>query len=200
MSTLYLMAIFDTVFISYVCRYKDCGFYGSSSDWVKETNHYRFRCPRCARRYQPWIERQGATALYPFQKVLSIIDPLTQRTLMLPTTWPDTQSDEFLCNQAVIEARKIISDGDAEAESRFKANANTCLHNLLKMIGLPPTMQHYKEIPPPRATSCSAPKTLGPKLLHAWLRMGIVVLSYRLTSIPSTSLTAGRSLRRDWQA
>ena len=144
----YLTAIFDTVFISYVCRHKDCGFYGANSDWVKETNHYRFRCPRCARRYRPWVDRQGASELYPFQKVLSIIDPLTQRTLMLPTTWPDSQSDDFLCNQAVIEARKIISDGDADAESRFKANANECLHNLLKKIGLPPTMQHYKEILP----------------------------------------------------
>ena len=68
---------------------------------------------------------------------------------MLPTTWPDTHSDEFLCNQAVIEARKMISDGDAEAESRFKTNANTCLHNLLTKIGLPPTMQHFTEILPP---------------------------------------------------
>ena len=43
----------------------------------------------------------------------------------------------------------MISDGDAEAESRFKTNANTCLHNLLTKIGLPPTMQHFTEIMPP---------------------------------------------------
>ena len=59
----YLTAIFDAVFISYVCRHKDCGFYGAISDWIKEANHYRFRCPRCARKYRPWIERQGASEL-----------------------------------------------------------------------------------------------------------------------------------------
>ena len=68
---------------------------------------------------------------------------------MLPTTWPDTHSDEFLCNQAVIEARRLISEGDAEAESRFKSSANTCLHNLLTKVGLPPTMQHFTEVLPP---------------------------------------------------
>ena len=143
-----IAAIFDTVFISYVCRHKACGFYGANSDWVKQSNHYRFRCPRCARQYRPWVDRHGASELYPFQKILSIVDPITQRTFMLPAAWPDTQSDEFLCNMAVVEARKIISEGDAEAESRFKANANECLHNLLQKIGLPPTMQHFQGVLP----------------------------------------------------
>ena len=61
--------------------------------------------------------------------------------LALPTTWPDTASDEFLCNVAVTQARKIMSEGGAAAESRFKANANECLHNVLQKVGLPPSMQ-----------------------------------------------------------
>ena len=50
---------------------------------------------------------------------------------------------------AVVEARRIINEGDAEAESRFKANANVCLRNLLQKTGLPPTMQHCQGVLPP---------------------------------------------------
>ena len=131
-----------------MCRYKGCGYYGSNSDGVKQANHYKFRCPRCARLYRPFAEKQGASTLFPFQTVLTVIDPITQRIFALPTTWPDTASDELLCNMAVIQARKIMSDGDAAAESRFKANANECFHNLLQKVCLPPSMQHFQGILP----------------------------------------------------
>ena len=144
----YFTAIFDSVFISYVCRHKDCGYYGSNSDWVKQANRYKLRCPRCARLCRPFADSQGASSLHPFQKVLAVIDPITQRIFALPTTWPDTASDEFPCNMAVTQARKIMSEGNAEAESRFKSNADECLRNLLQKVGLPPSMQHYQGILP----------------------------------------------------
>ena len=89
----YFTAISDSVFISYVCRHKDCGYYGSNSDWVKQVNHWKFRCPRCARLYRPFAEKQGVSTLLPFQKVLAVVDPFTQRISALPTTWPDAASD-----------------------------------------------------------------------------------------------------------
>ena len=142
--TQYFTTIFETVHISYVCRFKECGFYGSNSDWLKHESSYQFRCPRCAKRYRPFAGRHGASELHPFQKVLSIVDPVTQRILAVPTTWPDTAADEFLGSQALIEARKIHSAGNPEEEARFKQTANTELHNLLLKVGLPPTMQHFK--------------------------------------------------------
>ena len=140
----YLTAVMDSVFISYVCRHADCGFYGSNSDW----NKWAFRCPCCGRQCRPYAAKQGASALFPFQKVLTVVDPITQRIFAVPTTWPDTASDSFLGNQAIVQARKMLSEGDADAESRFKSSANASLHDLLVKVGLPPTMQHFKGAQP----------------------------------------------------
>ena len=49
---------------------------------------------------------------------------------------------------AVTEARKIMSEGDADAESKFKANANECLRKLLQKVGLPPSMQRVQGVLP----------------------------------------------------
>ena len=114
----YLTAVLDNICISFVCRYPDCRFYGSNSDWVKHNERYKLRCPKRGKQYQRWVKQRGATTLLPFQKVVSILDPYTHRVSAVPATWPSSGEDDFLGKLALAQARKLMTKNDAMLKFR----------------------------------------------------------------------------------
>ena len=51
----YLTNVMAGVEFSFVCRMPGCMFFGlnDGKTWVKEKQHYWFKCPRCGEQYRP---------------------------------------------------------------------------------------------------------------------------------------------------
>jgi hypothetical protein len=50
----YLTSVADGFSVSYVCRRKNCMWFGLNSEWPKDRGSYHFACPCCGFKYVPW--------------------------------------------------------------------------------------------------------------------------------------------------
>ena len=105
----YLTNIATGVTISFMCRNPKCLFYGMNDQWVKHVTQEQFRCPRCAKLYEPWTQKNGE---FPAQKVFGCPDPKTGLTMVIPCKWPDSHEDGWLNKEAEAYARDIQTPTD----------------------------------------------------------------------------------------
>ena len=108
----FLTSVTKSIQVSYMCRKKDCGFYGMNDQWVKHETTYHFRCPHCATRYTPWKEQPK---FYKFQKVISVSHPATGERWVMPALWPASEADDFLQKMMVVTASNMQTVADVEA-------------------------------------------------------------------------------------
>jgi hypothetical protein len=134
----FLTSLSDTIQVSYLCRKKDCGFYGMNDQWVKHETRYHFRCPRCGMQYSPW---KDAAKFYPFQKVISITHPSTGERWVIPAKWPDSAEDSYLQDLMRAKAMKIETDADLNDFVQGKIES---LEKMLQNIGIPAAFQQFK--------------------------------------------------------
>jgi len=127
----YLTEIAHGVTISFMCRQKGCLFFGKNDQWIKHVESEHFRCPQCGERYRPWSFGKGE---FPAQKVLHVVDPVTQVDCIIPCTWPGSDEDKWLNNMVEIRARDIQTDGDLRA---FMERSAVNLSELLTKVGTP---------------------------------------------------------------
>ena len=112
--------------ISFLCRYRDCGFYGANHQWLEHCAKHEFRCPWCCRKYFPW---RVADNLVPAQKMVYVSDLGSGAPLCFPATWAPNQDDGYFNNLLELEARNIDT---AEAAQAFIRRDPADLQKLLK--------------------------------------------------------------------
>jgi len=86
----YLTSISDNVALASVCRHLDCLYYGMNHQWVNAKSNEIFKCPKCARVYQPWVASRGRVNA---QKLLQIRDPASGILTRFACTWPGGNDD-----------------------------------------------------------------------------------------------------------
>ena len=127
---------------------------------------------------------QGARELLPFQKALTVVDPFTSRLMVVPTTWPDTASDSFISNQAIIEARRHMTRGDDRAPVQFRASVTATLNQLLRRHNLPASMQIFDSPPPEAIHVLGSANGFGPRAVQELQQRG-----YRGAILPESIRT-----------
>ena len=127
----YLTCLASGVTISFLCRDPKCLFYGIYDQWIKHPKKEQFRCPRCAKLYQPGNQTNGE---FPAQKVFSCRHPKTGRTMVIPCKWPDSEEDSWLYKQAELDARKVQTPTDLDD---FLKKSFVELGDLLKRVAVP---------------------------------------------------------------
>ncbi len=103
--------ITKSVCLSYLCRQKNCGFYGYNHQWLKHISHEWFKCPACGARYYPW---QMTDQTWPANRLLSLPDCNGKR-VAVPILWPSTEEDRWFNRQieAYAETVGLIDKKDA---------------------------------------------------------------------------------------
>lgn len=133
----FLTSVCKSIQVSYLCRKKDCGFYGMNDQWVQHATKYHFRCPHCAMQYYPW---KDAPKWYPFQKVISVSHPGTGERWVIPALWPASAEDSWLQDMMQATASKIESEDDLEA---FLTGKIQSLEVLLSNAGIPAVFKKF---------------------------------------------------------
>ena len=134
----YLTAVTKAIQVSYMCRKRDCGFYGMNDQWVQHDTKYWFRCPHCATQYMPW---KADKKFYPFQKVVSVSHPLTGERWVIPALWPDSAEDNYLQQLMLVTASNIQAQGDLDAFMEGKVQD---LNVLLGNVGVPGIFKRFE--------------------------------------------------------
>ena len=133
----YLTSVAKGIQISYLCRKKDCGFYGMNDQWIQHESKYWFRCPVCGMQYYPWRE---AEKWYGFQRVLAVSHPQTGEQWVIPALWPSSAEDDYLQKLMVVTASKIETEEDLD---NFLAGKIQSLDTMLANIGIPACFKKF---------------------------------------------------------
>ena len=111
----YLTQLMDGVWWSYLCRRKECCFFGQNNvmTWIKHSRHYYFRCPMCATQHMPHAHRDSFVK---GKRVLTLYSPLTDnhpRYIMCEN--PPSEDDRWLNNMVELQARDIKTAEDVQS-------------------------------------------------------------------------------------
>ena len=113
----YLTSIGPDTSFPFLCRFPDCMLAASNHMWIKKKTSEHFRCPKCFRMYQPWVEKGGKAKTIEMckaQKAAFTVNPETQEKVVFLATWAASQDDGYFNNLLEIAARKIESEQDLE--------------------------------------------------------------------------------------
>ena len=107
----YFAKIADGICFSYLCRKKDCMFFGANNaqTWIKSKSKYQFRCPMCGYQHLPFATHGDDV---PAKRILTVVDPLTGEMLHIPSENPASDDERFLNNQIELTARDIQTQED----------------------------------------------------------------------------------------
>jgi hypothetical protein len=133
----YLTSVAKGIQISYLCRKKDCRFYGMNDQWIQHESKYHFRCPMCGMQYYPWKQ---AEKWYAFQRVVTISHPRTGEQWIVPALWPASAEDDYLQKLMVVTASNIESQEDLD---NFLAGKVQSLETMLANIGVPAAFKKF---------------------------------------------------------
>ena len=95
----YLTKVAESTVISFICRHRDCLYFGDNATWLKHEDKHWFRCPVCARQYTPW---KSGDNLIPAQKVFATWKPdspvgsdAEMEKVAFLCTWPPSAEEHF---------------------------------------------------------------------------------------------------------
>jgi hypothetical protein len=135
----YFTKVSENICISFLCRRKECLFFGRNDMWIKEADHRHFRCPLCGMRYQPWVEKMGWVKA---SKVLMLEDPIGGTSVVLPCSWPQTAEDNWIMQQTELFA-KTVAKPEWTAQ-QYLNDSSLRLHDLLARVGSPMAFQRFE--------------------------------------------------------
>ena len=98
---------------SYLCRKKQCMFFGGNNveTWIKENKGYRCRCPMCGYLHQPWKTTPDDV---PAARVLTVTHPLTGELMHIPTINPAAEDEGWLNQMIEVTARNMQTEDDVQ--------------------------------------------------------------------------------------
>jgi hypothetical protein len=129
----YLTVIASGITESFVCRMPNCHFFGCNDPltWIKEFEHYHFKCPACGEFYRPWADYKGSKG---FQYVIGITDPENGQHRFIPAIWPSSEEAGWLAKMVELHASQIKTEQDLEA---WNNKAKRDLAQLITQQALP---------------------------------------------------------------
>jgi hypothetical protein len=116
----------------YVCRHKECLYFGLNSEWVRHKHKEWFKCPACGKKYSPQSTAHGEVDRLAF--VLQLPNVLTGDMNLIPTNWPPSDETGWICKMIEIEARKVKTQADIEL---WRAKSALNLQELINAQRIP---------------------------------------------------------------
>ena len=133
----YLTSIARGVTVSFMCRQKDCLFWGmnDADTWIKDSGRYHFKCPLCGTFFQPgvWSEKVVEANF-----MFGMTDPVTGEMSSFPCVWPVSEETDWIYKQAELEARQIKTRADVDA---WHNKSKVDLSELLKKQRVPASFE-----------------------------------------------------------
>ena len=102
-----------------------------------DENH--LRCPNCGEVSKLWSESKRSRTgnvipLLPYQKVISIVDIVSDQLYAVPCKWPFEYEDAWLLDQAQMHAANLGTIADVD---QYLSQTQADLHTVLERIGVP---------------------------------------------------------------
>jgi len=128
-----LAEIAKSVSVMIMRRRNKCLFYGRDDQWIKHASATQVRCPLCGHHYRPLASGPN---IFPGRRMISMTDPVSERTVCFPAKWKVSRTDTWHANMAEIAAVKIHVDEDLD---NFVRESVVSLHALLAKVATPMT-------------------------------------------------------------
>jgi hypothetical protein len=169
----YMTELAAGIAVSWVCRFPECLYFGMNSQWIKAANE-RFKCPRCARDYQPFSCSKGQ--LENVSRCVSYVDS-TGNPVCFLAAWPSSQDDKWI--NRMIEARFMELQNARDYNEKpsmevAEAFARRAVEDIDKLAaeGIPVHFNHFQMTP-------EAIWTMGSCAEHKWPRANWQFLAER---------------------
>lgn len=138
----YLTFLSDTMAACFVCRRRDCRWYGLNHEWLEHATSYHFRCPKCRMAYEGFKDAGGAKLL-PGNKVLATWELGAREVNRSLLAWwkGENQVEEYLAAQMEITYANLRSTKDLKD---WRSDCTTKLSDLLERYSAPAVFRKFE--------------------------------------------------------